>query len=129
MAAGNYSGDQQLFAAGCEDAKGKLDPIDERRLDPLYRAGFSDEAQRMPLSSPSASAESGSLRYATVSTVNLNLRTGPGPTYDSVTVMPQGTRVMIVRDADGGWEELEVQGTDGQALHGFANGQFLAPAQ
>jgi hypothetical protein len=105
-----------------------LRPIDARRADPQYRAGFSDEAQGRPLSSSPDTASGGDVgRYATVSTINLNLRTGAGPDYDSVAVMPQGTTVKIVRDADDGWKELEIQGANGQDLHGFANGTFLAP--
>ena len=48
-AAENYSDDRQeeaLFAAGCQDAKRVLDPIDARRADPQYRAGFNNEAKR-----------------------------------------------------------------------------------
>ena len=70
------------------------------------------------------------LRYATVSGVlNLNLRKGPGPSYDPVATMPQGIRVKILSDAENGWEELEVPGSDGQVFHGFANGKFLSPSQ
>ena len=131
-AAGNYSGNEMLFEAGCQDAKGKLDLIDQRRADQDYRTGFSDKAKGLPLSSepatPQARADGGSDRYATVSTINLNLRSGAGASYDPVTVMPQGTKVRIVRDADNGWEELEVRSADGQVFHGFANGQFLTPA-
>lgn len=70
------------------------------------------------------------LRYATVSGVlNLNLRQGPGPNYDPVATMPQGVRVKIIRDAENGWEELEVPGNGGQVFRGFANGKYLAPSQ
>jgi type IV secretory pathway TraG/TraD family ATPase VirD4 len=128
-AAGRFDGDRSEFAGGCLGAKRILDPMDEKREDPDYRAGFNDEAQRVPLSSQTGSGDGNSSeRYATVSTINLNLRTGPGPEYDSVAVMPEGTKVKIVKDADDGWKELEVHGADGQELHGFANGAFLAPA-
>jgi hypothetical protein len=40
---------KMIFAAGCEDAKRRLDPIDARRTDTQYRAGFNDEAARSPL--------------------------------------------------------------------------------
>jgi TonB family protein len=46
----NYPGDKAAFVAGCQDAKGRLDPIDVRRADPQYRAGFNDEAKRLPIS-------------------------------------------------------------------------------
>jgi hypothetical protein len=38
-----------VFAAGCEDAERWLDPIDARRANPQYRAGFNDEAARSPV--------------------------------------------------------------------------------
>lgn len=47
-AARDYSGDEQLFVAGCAGAQRILRVIDERRADPQYRAGFNDEAQRSP---------------------------------------------------------------------------------
>jgi len=47
-AADDYAGERQLFAAGCQDAKRVLDPIDARRADAEYRAGFSEEAKRSP---------------------------------------------------------------------------------
>ena len=129
-AAAGYNGNRPDFAAGCLDAERLLDTIDEQRKDTDYRSGFSDEAKRLPLSSPSENSSGGDLGlYETVSAPNLNLRAGPGPGYDLVTVMPQGTKVKIVRDADNGWKELEIQGSDGQVLHGYAIGVFLTPAQ
>jgi hypothetical protein len=112
------------FEAGCLDAKAHLDPIDARRADPQYTAGFNDEAKH------SRSATAGAAHYATVSTVKLNLRTGPGPDYPSVAILPQGTRVKIVGVADSnGWEELEATGDNSQKLRGFSNGKYLTPAQ
>jgi hypothetical protein len=76
---------------------------------------------------PAAVIETTHVRYATVSTVNLNLRQGPAPSYDIVGVMPEGTRVKIIRDASDGWQELEVPGADGRVLRGFANSRFVTP--
>jgi TonB family protein len=53
-AGGNYPGDKGAFIAGCQDGKGRLDPIDTRRADPQYRAGFNDEAKRLPFSAGAA---------------------------------------------------------------------------
>jgi hypothetical protein len=68
-------------------------------------------------------------RYATVSTDNLYLRDGPGLTYNTVGTMPQGLRVKIDKDADGGWEEVDAPAENGTTLHGYVNGKFLIPAQ
>lgn len=123
-AAEGYSGNAQAFNAGCQDAKRVLDPIDARRADPQYRTGFNDEAKRFPFESGPARASLP--RYATVGALNLNLREGPGPSYASLAVVPSGTKVKILKDADDGWEELEVL-VDSQTLHGFSNGKFLTP--
>jgi Protein of unknown function (DUF4236)/Putative peptidoglycan binding domain len=48
-------GDRSAFRVGCEEAKQRLDPIDDRRrTDPEYRAGFSHEAGIAPLKSTTA---------------------------------------------------------------------------
>ena len=52
QAADDYSDNEQavsMFEAGCTDAKRWLDPIDAKRADPQYKAGFNDEAKRDPL--------------------------------------------------------------------------------
>lgn len=59
---------------------------------------------------------------ATVSAINLNLRSGPGPDFDVVAVMPHGFRANVVGHAQNGWVELnEVRGSEGQIYHGFAS--------
>jgi len=48
-------GDKSAFRAGCDEAKRRLDPIDDRRrTDPEYRAGFSSEVSIAPLESTTA---------------------------------------------------------------------------
>ena len=91
------------------DAKYILDPIDARRDDPLYKAGFNDAAA----SSRASTAAANGAQSATVSTVNLNLRTGPGPGFPSVATLPEGTKVRIVSDAQDGWQKLEVPRSGG----------------
>jgi Restriction endonuclease len=75
-AASDYIGDRAGFAAGCEEAKRRLDPVDARRLaDSDYRAGFSDGARQIPLSSgnvPPVTRDSPSI----VSTETSPLRSG-----------------------------------------------------
>ena len=43
--------------------------------------------------------------------------------------MYSGDRVRIIRDADNGWKEIEVQAKNGQTYHGFSSGRYLAPDQ
>lgn len=118
-----------FFVAGCEEAKRRLDAIDVKRADPQYRAGFNDEAKRLPLQSDTA-AQNGSVRYATVTTPDdLKLRTGPGANYSIVKIMFSGDRVKIIKDADNGWKELEFQDKDGQIFRGFSSERYLVPAQ
>jgi uncharacterized protein YgiM (DUF1202 family) len=68
-------------------------------------------------------------RYATVAALRLNLRSGPGVTYQSLSTIPQGARVTIVREADNGWFEIDAFGDAGAPIHGFANGKLLSMAQ
>ncbi len=52
---GTGPGHKAAFAAGCQEAKRRLDPIDDRRRkEPQYRAGFADEAKRSPLNANAA---------------------------------------------------------------------------
>lgn len=111
------------YVVGCMDAKHVLDPIDAYRPDPRYNAGFNDADTA---ASPATGTANG-VRAATVSAINLNLRTGPGPDFPSVATLPEGTRVRIVGDARGGWQELNVPRGSGEILHGYSNGKFLAP--
>jgi hypothetical protein len=49
-AANGYSaGDKVAFIAGCQEAKRRLDPIDVRRADTRYRAGFSDAVKQFSI--------------------------------------------------------------------------------
>jgi hypothetical protein len=46
----DFAGDAAEFVGGCQEAKQHLDPMDAKRLaDPEYRAGFNDEARRLPI--------------------------------------------------------------------------------
>jgi hypothetical protein len=73
-----------------------------------------------------ASPVSVARQSATVNTIKLNLRNGPGPDYDVIATMGQGLRVKIIRQADNGWIEIEVPGQDGAVFHGFASAQYIA---
>ena len=45
----------------------------------------------------------------------LNVRTGPGLTYDIVTTVPAGTQATIVGiDPDNDWYQVEIDGVEGQ---------------
>jgi type IV secretory pathway TraG/TraD family ATPase VirD4 len=131
-AAADYSDNQQvvsLFEAGCTDAKRWLDPIDAKRTDPQYKAGFNYEAGVLPLT-PAASGTTMPARLATVKTPDdLKLREGPGAQYNIVYVMYSGNRVRIIKDLDNGWKELEFQAADGRTYHGFSSGRYLVPDQ
>jgi hypothetical protein len=118
-----------MFEAGCNEAKRWLDPIDVKRADPQYRAGFNDEAKRLPLQ-PDTAAQNDGARYATVITPDdLKIRTGPGVSYSIIKTIFSGDRVKIIKDADNGWKELEFQDKDGQIFHGFSSERYLVPAQ
>jgi hypothetical protein len=49
-AGSNFSRNKTDFITGCQNAKQRLDPIDAKRSDPQYWAGFNDGAEQPPLS-------------------------------------------------------------------------------
>jgi hypothetical protein len=56
-ASGDFSGDKSAFAAGCLEAKRRLDPIDDRRRsEPEYRSGFNNAAKQLPIRPADAAA-------------------------------------------------------------------------
>jgi hypothetical protein len=44
---------------------------------------------------------------------NWNIRKGPGKGYKSLTIVPQGTELPYVSEADNGWLQIEYNGTTG----------------
>nr|NLI48844.1 SH3 domain-containing protein [Propionibacterium sp.] len=58
-----------------------------------------------------------------VATGNVNLRTGPGTSYDVITVIPQGARVQATGTVSAGWIEVDFNGR-----RGYASGTYLAAA-
>jgi hypothetical protein len=76
-----------------------------------------------------AKPQSSSPRYAFVTALKLNLRSGPGATYQSLSTLPQGARVTVVREAENGWLEIDAFGEAGAPVHGFANSTLLSTAQ
>jgi len=103
-----YIADDDLveFGAGCQAAKSILDPIDARRADLQYRAGFNDEAQRLP--------------------INANLTPASSPAVPQPAgIAPQGTTAAYARGvAD--WDALRtwfnLQAGDRRAAGGEEKG-------
>lgn len=64
-----------------------------------------------------------------VNTRSLNLRAGPGEAYESMGVIPYGSRVRHLRgDSADGWVEVEVvywNGSPANNSHGWVRGRFI----
>lgn len=65
-------------------------------------------------------------RRATVTAIQLNLRSGPGTTFGVVAKLDQGLQATVVDELDTGWVELQVLADDGTMIDGFANKDFLS---
>ncbi|MFW5835155.1 MAG: SH3 domain-containing protein, partial [Pseudomonadota bacterium] len=74
-------------------------PID--RLDAEFVAWFRGEPT--PIAAPRTTGGE-----AFVTTANVNLRTGPGTSYERLTTLPQGTIVAVFGAADG-WREVRLE--------------------
>jgi hypothetical protein len=94
--------------------------------DGTQQSGASQDApQRVTERQQVAERQSSSPRSATVTALKANLRTGPGVTYQSISTLPQGARVTVVREAENGWFEVDAFGEAGAPVHGFASGKVL----
>jgi 3D (Asp-Asp-Asp) domain-containing protein len=62
----------------------------------------------------------------------LKVRSGPGPTYDSLGVLPEGTRVQITNgpqsDGDQNWYQVRSTDGDGARLRGWVAASYLVDA-
>jgi hypothetical protein len=85
---------------------------------PSPRTG--DDAQ------PRSQAPTGTSRSATVTALQLNLRSGPGTTYGVVAKLNRGLQATVVDVLDSGWVELQVPADDGTMIDGFVNKDFLS---
>lgn len=96
-------------------------PPDEARATTNDKSSDTPPSKEIrPLPNVSAS------KYAVVTTIKLNLRTGPGAAYQSIATVSKGAFARVVGFTENGWVELDaVPADDGQTLHGFVKASLV----
>jgi len=72
------------------------------------------------------SAASNSTGTVTGAGTGLNVRSGPGTSYESIASLPTGTTVTILEDAGNGWYKISFSGQGGQAQTGYVSKDFIS---
>lgn len=84
----------------------------------------SDDPEPSP--SPSAPVSSGIAAYVTGASGGLNVRSGPGTTYDIIGSLRNGDDVMILEALDNGWYKISYAGVGGEETTGFVKSDYVA---
>ena len=90
-------------------------------------------ATEPPVTNPPASqapSGSGSITVGQQATVDatggLNVRSGPGTTYDRIASLTNGATVNVLEDAGGGWYKISFRGNNGTNMEGYVLGEYLS---
>ena len=78
-----------------------------------------------PPEEPTASVEPGVSGYISNAAGGLNVRSGPGTTYDVQDSLVNGDEVTILEVADGGWYKISYSGKNGQATTGYVKSDYV----
>jgi DNA polymerase III subunit epsilon len=74
---------------------------------------------------PSGSLDTNAVKYATINTSKLNMRSCPSTECSSIAMLTLGTRVKIIDLGKDGWSKIERQDEGGQRQIGYVNDKFL----
>lgn len=77
-------------------------------------------------SSGSASASSGSTGKISGADSGLNVRSGPGSSYEAISSLSNGVSVKILEDTGTGWLKISFSGAGGKATEGYVSKDFVA---
>ena len=75
---------------------------------------------------PTTQAPSGGNRGTVDATGGLNVRSGPGTTYDKIASLSNGTTVTILENAGNGWYKISFTGAGGAAKEGYVLGEYIS---
>ncbi len=67
----------------------------------------------------------GSTAYITGASSGLNVRSGPGTTYNILASLVNGNEVKILEDAGSGWYKISFIGSNGVATAGYVKGDYI----
>ena len=79
-----------------------------------------------PSPSPSDPVSSGIAAYVTGASGGLNVRSGPGTTYDVLASLRNGDDVMIQEALDNGWYRITYVGAGGEEAAGYVKSDYVA---
>lgn len=79
-----------------------------------------------PSPSPTAPVSSGIAAYITGASGGLNVRSGPGTTYDVLASLRNGDDVVIQEALDNGWYKITYVGEGGEEATGYVKSDYVA---
>lgn len=77
-------------------------------------------------SSASSGADSGSTGKITGADSGLNVRSGPGSSYEAISSLNNGTSVKILEDTGSGWYKISFSGAGGKTTEGYVSKDFVS---
>lgn len=87
---------------------------------------ISGNAASQPSPSPSGGLTPGATGKITGAPSGLNVRSGPGTSYDILAGLVNGSEVTILEDAGNGWYKISYYGNGGVATTGYIMGTYIA---
>lgn len=96
----------------------------------IVRCSFSGTLTTTPGTGPdTGTAAGGTLRTGSAVVVNggngVNVRSGPGTSYESLATVPNGASIQITGSAGDGWYKITFSGVGGVETAGYMKGEFL----
>ena len=88
-----------------------------------------DPVEPSPSPSPSDEPGTGIAAYITGASGGLNVRSGPGTTYDKVASLKNGDQVTIMEVLDNGWYKITYSGANGQDAIGYVKSDYVAASE
>lgn len=77
-------------------------------------------------SSASSGASAGSTGKITGADSGLNVRSGPGSSYEAIASLSNGTSVKILEDTGSGWYKISFSGAGGKTTEGYVSRDFVS---
>ena len=92
------------------------------------RGGSSGTAAPSTPSTPGTSSgvASGSAGKVSGAGNGLNVRSGPGSSYEAIASLPNGTNVKILQDSGSGWYKISFSGVGGRTTEGYVSKDYIS---
>jgi hypothetical protein len=95
------------------------------------RGGSTGTAATTPTTTTTTTTSSGTVSSGTSGVVSgassgLNVRSGPGSSYDRIASLNNGVAVTILEDTGSGWYKISFTGPGGRATEGYVSKDFIS---